>query len=467
MSEQAAPKIENKMGVMPVPKLLITMSLPMIISMTVQALYNIVDSLFVAKVSEAAFNGLSLAFPVQMFLIAFGAGTGVGMNAYLSKCLGEGKHKEASKTAVNGIFLGLCTYVVFAIFGIFFARGFFEVQTDNIAIIEAGSTYVSICTIMSFGIFMQMTMERLLQSTGKTVYSMITQLSGAVINLILDPILIFGYFGMPKMGVTGAAIATVSGQIVAMCLAIYFNIAKNKEISLSFKGFRPNGKIIGRIYSVGVPAIIMQAIGSIMVLFMNKLFLSFTETDRVAAEGAVFVFGAYFKLNSIFFMPVFGLNNGMIPILAFNYGARKPKRIMTTIKLSILLALCFMVVGTLIFQFVPDKILGLFDASEQIIQMGVPAFRIISTSFLFAAFCIILLSVFQAFGSGVLSLIVSATRQLAVLVPVAYLIANLFGLEHVWWCYPIAEIFSVALCGLFFRYLYRKKIAPLKDSVSS
>ena len=454
---------ENKMGVMPVPKLLVSMSLPMIISMTVQALYNIVDSLFVAKVSQAAFNGLSLAFPVQMFLIAFGAGTGVGVNAYLSKSLGEKKPEEASKAAANGIFLSVLTCLAFVVFGVFFARAFFEAQTDNMDIVNAGTSYVSICTIFSIGVFMQMMFERLLQSTGKTVYSMITQITGAVINLILDPILIFGYFGMPKLGVSGAAIATVAGQIAAMCLAIFFNVTKNKELNLSFRGFRPNRKVIGRIYSVGIPAIIMQAIGSIMVILMNRLFLSFTEQDREAAEGAVFVFGAYFKMNSIFFMPIFGLNNGMIPIIAYNYGARKPKRILTAIKLGILMALGFMCIGIFLFQVFPQTLLNFFDASPQILALGVPALRIISTSFLFAAFCIILLSVFQAFGSGVLSLIVSATRQLVVLVPAAYILAHAAGLSSVWWSFPIAEVFSVTLCAVFFRYLFRKKIKTLEE----
>lgn len=466
MSEQAVkaqPAGENKMGVMPVPKLLISMSLPMIISMTVQALYNIVDSLFVAKVSQAAFNGLSLSFPVQMLLIAFGAGTGVGVNAYLSKSLGEKKPKEASKAATNGIFLAMLTYLLFAAFGLFFARTFFEVQTDNVEIVDAGTSYVSICTIFSFGIFMQMMFERLLQSTGKTIYSMITQLTGALVNLILDPILIFGYFGLPKLGVSGAAIATVTGQIVAMCLAVFFNVKKNKELNLSFKGFRPDRRVIGRIYAVGVPAIIMQAIGSIMVMLMNRLFLSFTDQNREAAEGAVFVFGAYFKMNSIFFMPIFGLNNGLIPILAFNYGARKPKRILSAIKLGIAMAVGFMCIGILLFQVFPEQLLQIFDASSQILELGVPALRIISTSFLFAAFCIVLLSVFQAFGSGMLSLIVSAARQLVVLVPAAYLLAHAFGLASVWWSFPIAEIVSVTLCAIFFRYLYRKKIKTLEE----
>lgn len=466
MSEQAVksqPVVENKMGVMPVPKLLVSMSLPMIISMTVQALYNIVDSSFVSRVSQEAFNGLSLAFPIQMLLIAFGAGTGVGVNAYLSKSLGERKPKEASKAATNGIFLSMLTYLAFAVFGFFFARMFFEAQTDNVDIVNAGTTYVSICTIFSFGIFMQMMFERLLQSTGKTIYSMITQITGAVVNLILDPILIFGYFGMPKLGVTGAAVATVAGQIVAACLAVFFNVKKNKELDLSFRGFRPDGHVIGRIYSVGVPAIIMQAIGSVMVMLMNKLFLSFTEQDREAAEGAVFVFGAYFKMNSIFFMPIFGLNNGMIPIIAFNYGARKPKRIMTAIKLGIAMAVGFMCIGILLFQVFPEVLLKFFEASSQILELGVPALRIISTSFLFAAFCIILLSVFQAFGSGVLSLIVSVTRQIVVLVPAAYILAHVFGLSSVWWSFPIAEVFSVTLCAVFFRYLYRKKIKTLEE----
>lgn len=452
---------ENKMGTMPIPKLLVTMALPMVLSMLVQALYNVVDSIFVAKASEDGFKALSLAFPVQMLMIAVGAGTGVGINALLSRFLGEKKFEEANKTANNGVFLAFCSFLLFAVFGIFGSRLFFASQTDNQAIIENGTWYVAICTIFSFGIMFQMTLEKLLQSTGKSFYSMITQLVGAVLNMILDPLLIFGLFGLPKLGVAGAAIATVIGQIVAMLLAVYFNVKKNTEIKLKLKGFRPDGKIIKSIYTVGVPAIAMQAIGSVMVFGMNKIFLAFSSEDIKMAEGAVFVFGAYFKVQSFIFMPVFGLNNGMIPILAYNYGARHKKRITDTIKLSVLTAVCIMMIGLLLFQTSSGALLGIFDATEEVIQMGIPAFRIISLSFIFAGFCIVILSVFQAFGSGFLSLLVSAVRQLVVLLPVAFLLSKLFGLSYVWFAFPVAEIASVTLSVICLKYLYNKKIKNL------
>ena len=452
---------ENKMGTMPIPKLLVTMALPMVLSMLVQALYNVVDSIFVAKASEDGFKALSLAFPVQMLMIAMGAGTGVGINALLSRSLGEKKFEEANKAANNGLFLAFCSFLAFAVFGIFGSRLFFTSQTDNQAIIESGTWYVAICTIFSFGIMFQMTLEKLLQSTGKSFYSMITQLVGAVLNMILDPLLIFGMFGLPKLGVAGAAIATVIGQIVAMLLAVYFNVKKNTEIKLKLKGFRPDGRIIKSIYTVGVPAIAMQAIGSVMVFGMNKIFLAFSAEDIVMAEGAVFVFGAYFKVQSFIFMPVFGLNNGMIPILAYNYGARHKKRIMDTIKLSVITAICIMMVGLLLFQTSSGTLLKIFDATEEVVKIGVPAFRIISLSFIFAGFCIVILSVFQAFGSGFLSLLVSAVRQLVVLLPVAFLLSKVWGLSYVWFAFPVAEIVSVTLSVICLKYLYNKKIKKL------
>lgn len=465
MEQQATVTTENKMGVMPIPKLLITMALPMVVSMLVQALYNIVDSLFIARVSQDAFNALALSFPVQMLMIAVGAGTGVGMNALLSRSLGEKKPEEANHAAVNGIFLCFLSFVAFALFGIFGSRMFFESQIDNRAVVNQGTQYVAICTIGSIGIFMQMAMERILQATGKTIYSMYTQGVGAVVNIILDPILIFGLCGMPKLGVAGAAFATVIGQLIAMCLGIFFNITKNKEISISFRGFRPNGRIIKTIYLVGIPAIVMQAIGSIMVLGINTILLSYSAASKEMAEGAVFVFGAYYKLQSFIFMPVFGLNNGMIPILAYNYGAQHKKRIMDTIKLSVCIAVGIMLLGLLIFQVFPKNLLQILQSSDTnfavVAQVGVPAFRIISLSFVFAGFCIIILSVFQALGSGFLSLIVSATRQLIIILPVAYVLMKIGGIALVWWAFPVAEIASVSLSILFFRHLYNKKISGI------
>lgn len=454
---------ENKMGTMPIPKLLLTMALPMILSMLMQALYNVVDSLFVAKASEDGFKALSLAFPIQMLMIAMGAGTGIGINALLSKALGEKKFEDVNKAANNGLFLAFCSYIMFAIFGIFGSHLFFASQTDNQGIIDSGTIYIAICTIFSFGALFQMTLEKLLQATGNSIYSMVTQGIGAVINIVLDPILIFGWFGFPRLGVKGAAIATIIGQITAMLLGIYFNVKKNPEIQIKFKGFKPERKVIKNIYMVGIPAIVMQAIGSVMVFGMNKIFLGFTSQDVVMAEGAVFVFGAYFKLQSFIFMPVFGLNNGMIPILAYNYGARHKKRIIETIQLSVAIAVCIMLVGLLIFQVFSGILLQFFDATEEVIKIGVPAFRVISLSFIFAGFCIIILSVFQAFGSGFLSLFVSAVRQLVVLLPAAFILSRFFGLSYIWYAFPIAEIVSVMLSTICLKYLYNNKIKLLEN----
>ena len=445
---------ENKMGVMPVPKLLITMSLPMIISMLVQALYNIVDSMFVAKLNEEALTAVSLAFPVQNLMIAVAAGTGVGINALLSRNLGEKRFDDANLAAKNGLFLGFMSSVVFAIVGGVSAGFFFRVQTDNPLIVSYGTQYMQIVTILSIGIFMQIMTERLLQATGKTFYTMITQGLGAIINIILDPILIFGLFGFPKLEVAGAALATVIGQIVAFLLGVYYNVAKNKELNINMKGFRPNGRIIADIYKVGVPSIIMQSIGSVMTFGMNKILLMFSST-------AAAVFGIYFKLQSFIFMPVFGLNNGMIPIIAYNYGARQKKRIMQTIWLSVSIAVGIMIIGLTVFQLGTASLLNIFDASEHMLEIGIPALRIISLSFIFAGFCIIVGSVFQALGNGVYSLVISVARQLLVILPVAYAFASIFGLHMVWWSIPIAELVSLALSALLLKRIYQLKIKNL------
>ena len=441
---------ENKMGVLPVNRLLISMSVPIMISMLVQALYNVVDSIFVAKLSENALNAVSLAFPVQNLMIAVATGTGVGINALLSKSLGEKNFKRANLAASNGVFLAACSYIAFALLGLFFSRTFFTVQTDVAEIVEGGTQYVAICSICSFGMFFQITYERLLQSTGKTIYTMFTQGLGAVINIIFDPIFIF----VLDMGVAGAAVATVMGQIVAAILAIILNSRKNHEITLRFRGFRPSGRIIGVIYAVGVPSIIMAAIGSVMTFGMNQILISFTTT-------ATAVLGVYFKLQSFIFMPVFGLNNGMVPIVAYNFGARKPDRMMRAMKLGVLYATTIMVVGFAIFQVGTAVLLGFFEASDYMLEIGVPALRIISISFLFAGFCIISSSFFQALGHGVLSLIVSLVRQLVVLLPVAWLLSLSGELTLVWWSFPFAELFSVALCIFFHRYVYRREVRPM------
>lgn len=455
MTQTSSPA-ENKMGVMPINKLLIGMSLPMMVSMLVQALYNVVDSIFVSKVNDAAFTALSLAFPIQNLMIAVSAGTCIGINALLSRRLGEKKYEEANKAAINGIFLALVSSVVFAIFGFTLAEKFFIMQTDDPEIIKYGTQYLSICTIFSFGIFLQMTFERLLQSTGKTVYNMFTQSTGAIINIILDPILIFGLFGFPRLEVIGSAIATVIGQVIAMLLTLYFNLAKNQEIKLKFLGFRPHLKTIGTIYAVGVPSIIMQSIGSVMVFCLNKILISFTPV-------AVAVFGAYFRLQSFIFMPIFGLINGMIPIVAYNYGAKNKKRIVDTIKLTALLAVGIMTIGVLLFQLIPEQLLSIFHASEDMILMGIPALRIISLAFIFAGFGITASSVFQALGNGVHSMIISIARQLVVILPIAFIFSQLFGLSAIWWCFPIAEIVSLLLCIYFLKKNFKEKIDVFYD----
>ena len=452
------PANENKMGVMPVNKLLLNMAVPMIISMLVQALYNVVDSVFVAQLSEDALNAVSLAFPVQNLMIAVAVGTGVGINALLSRSLGQKNYERANQTAMNGLFLAAVSCLVFTVLGWSCARLFYTVQTDIPGIVDYGTDYLSIVSGVSVGLFLSVTCERLLQATGRTFYTMITQATGAVINIILDPILIFGLLGFPRMEVAGAAVATVIGQICGGLLALFFNLRHNPDIKLSWKNFLPRKAIVAGIYSVGVPSIAMQSIGSVMVFGMNQILIAFTST-------ATAVFGVYFKLQSFIFMPVFGLNNGMVPIVAYNYGARRPDRITATIKLSVCYAVCIMTVGLLVFQFFPDLLIGLFMAedgsSADLLTIGVPALRAISISFPFAGFCIVCGSVLQALGHGFLSMLVSVVRQLCVLLPVAFLLSRWQGLHAVWWAFPIAEVFSLCLSILFLRHVYKKEIKPL------
>ena len=410
--------------------------------------------MFVAQLNEDALTAVSLAFPIQNLMIAVAAGTGVGINALLSKSLGEKKYETANRIAVNGILLGILSSLVFALAGILGSRAFFEIQTKDTQIIEYGVEYMSIITIASIGIFLQITFERLMQSTGKTFFNMITQGTGAIINIILDPILIFGWFGLPKMGVNGAALATVIGQIIAAMMGIFFNQKCNKEIHVTFKGFKPCKHTIGEIYKIGVPSIIMQSIGSLTTFGMNNILLMFSST-------AATVFGVYFKLQSFIFMPVFGLTNGMIPIVAFNYGARNKKRIYQTIKLSVAIAVAIMLVGLAVFQLFPATLLGLFEASEHMLSIGVPALRTISLSFIFAGFCIVISSVFQALGNGVYSLVMSFARQIIVILPVAFLFAKFFGLDAVWYSYPIAEIVSVVICIFMLKRILKLKVKNL------
>lgn len=451
---------ENKMGVMPVNKLLMNISFPMMVSMLVQALYNIVDSIFVAKVSEDALTAVSLAFPIQTLMIAVGAGTGVGVNALLSKLLGEKSYERANKTAVNGVFLAFLSFLLFVVIGLVTVKPFYlsQVKDINSDIYIQGVSYLTLVCVCSFGIYAQFIFEKLLQATGKTVYSMISQMTGALTNIILDPILIFGMFGLPKMGVKGAAIATIIGQCVGAVLAFYFNLKVNKEIDLMIKGFRPDKEIIGKIYKVGVPSIIMQSIGSVMTYGMNLILIQFTAT-------ATAVFGVYFKLQSFFFMPVLGINNGMVPILAYNYGAGKRTRMVKTIKYSMVYALVLLLLGFVAFMVIPDKLLGLFDASEQMSEIGVPALRVIGIHFLVAWFCIIAGSVFQALGNGVYSLTVSVARQLVILLPAAYILAKVGGLSAVWWSFPIAEIMSLIVSAYYLFKIWKNVINNVPDNV--
>ena len=446
---------ENKMGIVPVNRLLISMSLPMMLSMLVQALYNIVDSVYVARVGESALTAVSLAFPVQNLMIAVSVGTGVGVNALLSKSLGEKNFEKVNRTANNAVFLAGMSYLFMLLLGIFGVGIFYRSQTDDLQIINYGIAYTRICCCCSFGIFLQVTMERLLQSTGRTFYTMIIQGTGAIINIILDPILIFGLLGFPRMEAAGAAAATVAGQIAASVLAVIINQKVNKEVRLQRKGFRPDLATIGQIYKVGVPSIIMQSIASVMTYGMNLILMAFTST-------ATAVFGVYFKLQSFVFMPVFGLNNGMIPIIAYNYGANSRERVVRTIRYSVIYAMLIMAVGTVVFHVFPADLLRMFKASDVMLQLGVPALRIISVSFVIAGYCIVCGSVFQALGNGVYSLMVSIARQLFVLLPVAYLLAQLGNVNYAWWSFPIAEVASLLMSTIFLIRIYKKIIVRLR-----
>ncbi len=453
----AETKQENKMGVMPVNRLLITMALPMIVSMLVQAMYNVVDSIFVSRICEDALTAVSLAFPVQNLMIAISSGTGVGVNALLSRSLGAKNQEAANRAARNGVFLAVCSYLLFLVLGLTACDLFFRTQTDNETIIAYGNAYLQICLVGSFGLFLQMMFERLLQATGRTIYTMFTQGTGAILNIIFDPILIFGLFGMPEMGIAGAAVATIGGQIVAAMLAIYFNFKSNPDINLrAGKGFRPDGRVIAQIYSVGIPSILMMSISSVMVYGMNRILIAFTST-------ATAVFGVYFKLQSFIFMPVFGLNNGMVPIVAYNYGACKPERIKKTVGLAMVYAECTMLIGLLIFQLQPELLFSFFNASPEMLAIGAPALRTISWSFLFAGICIISSSTFQALGNGIYSLLISFGRQLIVLLPAAYLLSMTGNVRTVWWAFPIAEIASLAMSLAFLYAINRKILIPLRE----
>ena len=459
MTEQ--PAAENKMGVMPVNSLLLNMSIPIMISMLVQAFYNVVDSYFVSQLSMDALNAVSLAFPVQNLMIAVSVGTGVGFNALLSRSLGQGNLEKVNRSALNGLFLTVLSSLVFMALGLTCSRLFYSIQTDIEGIVDYGTDYLTIVCGASLGLFTAVAMERMLQATGRTFYTMLSQAAGAVANIILDPILIFGLGPFPKMEVAGAALATVLGQFLGCGVGLFFNLTRNPEVKLSLRGFRPHGQTIREIYSVGAPSIIMQSIGSVMVFGMNQILIAFTET-------ATAVFGVYFKLQSFFFMPVFGLNNGMVPIVSYNFGARKPERIIKTVRLSVCYATALMVIGCIIFHVFPEQLLTLFQSEQEaggdLVATGVPALRTISLSWLLAGFSIVSSSVFQALNHGMFSLSVSLVRQLVVLLPTAFLLSLFFPLEAVWLAFPIAELFSSGMCALFLRRIYRRDVAPLAQT---
>ena len=459
---------ENKMGTMKIPKLLFSISIPIIISMLVQALYNIVDAVFVGRYDQlqtdansligtdsvAGTTALGFAFPVQMLMIAVATGLGVGMNALLSRALGQKDKKRADLIAGQGMFLVGAAYILFLAFGLFFTDFFVSVQsTDGSLAYQYGVDYISIVSIFSIGVFVQVTMERLLQATGKSMLSMVTQLSGAITNIILDPILIFGYLGAPEMGIKGAAIATVIGQAVAAITGIILNLAANKEITLILKNFLPKGKVLGEILVIGIPAVLMQAISSVMSFTMNIILKPF---------DAVAVFAVYFKLQSFVFMPVFGLNNGMIPIIAYNYGAKKKDRIYATMKLSAISAVAYMLLGFAIFQIFPAELLGIFN--DSMTEIGVPALRIISISFMLAGFSIVSISTCQALGKSIYSLVVSVIRQLVMLIPAAYLLSLAGNVDAIWWAFPIAELVGCTSCIIFVIHVLKNTIGKKEFS---
>lgn len=445
---------ENKMGVMPVGKLLVNMALPMIISMLVQAFYNIVDSVYVSQVSESAVTALSLAFPVQNMQIGFAVGVGVGVNALLSQSLGRKDQESVNWAAGQGVFLALVATGLFMLFGFFGVRPYYTMQSTVAETVEGGIAYTSICCIFTVGVFIQVLCERLLQATGRAMQTMILQGTGAIINIILDPVFIHGWWGMPKMGVAGAAVATVIGQCTGAVLGIYLNLRHNPEVQLHVKFMKPNWKVIAPILEVGIPSVVMNGIGSVMNFGMNQILQGFNEV----ATG---VFGIYYKLQSLFFMPLFGINNATISILAYNYGARKPKRIVHTLKLATAVAVCIMLVGLAVFLLFPQALLGIFNPTEEFLAIGVKALRILCLPFPVAAICISLGASFQALGKGSYSTIVSLCRQLIVLLPAAYLLSLTGSVDNVWWSFPIAEVMSALVTGLLFAKLYRQKVKPL------
>lgn len=442
---------ENKMGTMPINKLIINMSLPLITSMFVQAFYNIVDSLFVARINEGALTAVSMSFPAQNLMISAGVGVGVGITALIARYLGAHDEKGITRVVHNGIFLGILNSILFALFGIFLAKFYFEFQKASGIIETYGIQYLSICSIFAFSIIMEITFERMLIASGKTIYTMITQSTGAIINIIFDPIFIFGLFGFPKMGIVGAAVATIFGQTVAMFMALYFNVVKNHEVRISIKKFAVDFKTIVNIYEIGFPSIVMQSAASFMIFQLNNLLASFSTT-------ATAVLGVYFKLQSFVILPVFGLNNSVISIVSYNYGAGKIKRLLKTVKVANIYAFSIMLAGFVLCQILPVQILKIFDASDNMLAIGVPALRIISFSFLIAPFSIVSSGTFQALGKGTFSLIISLIRQLIVILPLSYLLSRVMGMKGVWVAFPIAEIVAGILTIIYLRKLYKNEI---------
>ncbi len=440
---------ENKMGTMPENKLLLSMAVPMMISMLVQALYNIVDSIFVSRICEDALTAVSMAFPWQNIIISIAVGFGVGINALLSRALGQKNAERVNQVAVNGLLLAGLSYLLVLVAGLIGIRAYMRTQTDIETIVNYGITYLNICILCSFGVFVEITFERFLQATGRTVYSMITQLTGAITNIILDPILIFGLLGFPKLGIAGAAWATVIGQCVGAVVAVTLNHFKNPEVHLRLRHIRPNGRLMGEITAISIPSIIMSCISSLTCFVMNMILIAYSST-------AVAVFGVYFKLQSFVFMPVFGLNNGMVPIIAYNYGAQKPERIHKTIRLGMVYAVAIMVVGLLVFQLIPKELLLMFDASDAMLEIGAPALRIMSLAFVFAGIGIASSSACQAFGYSVYSMLISIARQIVVLIPAAYLLSLTGVLRSIWFAFPIAEIVSLFLSLFFLRTTLKK-----------
>ena len=456
---KANPLAENKMGVMPIGKLLFNMALPMIASMLVQALYNVVDSVYISRYSEAAVTALGLAFPVQNVQIGFGVGIGVGINSMLSKTLGEGNRDRADRVAGNGIFLSLVATALFVLFGLFGAAPYYQMQHASSEILANGIAYTKICTLFTAGIFFEILFERMLQATGRTAHTMLTQGLGAIFNIALDPVFIFGveWLGIPSMGAAGAAVATVAGQFAAALLALFFNLKYNPDVRLSLKNILPQMDILKPVLVVGVPAIIMNSISSVMNFSINQILMGF----QGVGETATGVFSIYYKLQSFFFMPLFGLNNATISIVAFNYGARKPDRIIQTLKVATGTALVFMIAGTLAFELIPQVLLGIFELSDTFMELGKTALRIIGIHFPVAAVCIVLGASFQALGNGIYSTITALCRQLVALLPAAYLLSLTGDVNAVWWSFPIAEVVSLVATLYYFARIYRQKVKPM------